>query len=243
MSSLASGKALPVIDASEQALRSLFPKPIAVVDDDAAQAETVADMVVSIALEPIVISGPFSDMGQFLERVQSESSALVCDHMLTSGRFTAAFNGAEAVAAMYGRCPSVLLTSYLNTEELIPIRERRHFIPSVLTRPQLDNPEILAEALAITRAELDGKVLESRRGARTIVRIERVHIDNRLADVFVDSWLPEAVLFPLSMLPEDRRSEILAAGFFSAEVNTSADDGSDLFFRSIGVAPLPAEDI
>src|SRR5437879_4106918 len=121
------GVELPVMQMEREA--AVFAGPVAIADDDLDQANVVADLVSALDYEPMILPGPFDRIEAFADVVMARAGALICDHLLRHGQF-APFDGAEIVAALYGRKPAVLLTSYLNTEEIIPIRRLRRFIPA-----------------------------------------------------------------------------------------------------------------
>ena len=236
---------MPIADLQTQPAilsKSVFSGPIAIADDDAEQAAVIAELVSTIDLEPMVLEGPFPTLEGFTSEVMDRAAALVCDHKLSSGRF-AEFYGAEAVAALYGKKPAVLLTSFLNTEEVLFIRRFRRSIPAVLARPQLDDPQMLHDALLVGVAELQGFLAPERLAVRTIARIDSLDTAGNVANVFVESWQSEAVPLQIIQIPEEYREKILSDLAFTAYVNTAARENSDLYFERITPAPEPVDDI
>ena len=223
---------------------------VAVVDDVRGFAETTADITKEAGLIASIISeedGPFHSPEKLLDRVKSSGcQAVICDHRLSQTPF-ASFTGAQFVSDLYvNGIPSVLLSTFLESDTNTSIRLYRARIPSLIDRDGLDPAQIL-EGLYRCEAELNGDIALERQPRRTLVRIDGVSEDGNgpVAEAVVHTWRPdETIRFPVRLIEDSQIREALTNSFngvlrLFARVNVGCQNESDLFFKGFEFAPEP----
>lgn len=210
------------------------------IDDDVGDRDLVRWHLEDAGVEVVAPTGPFDDVGQLIGLADREQvDVTICDHRLQPHRL-ANFYGAAVVAGLTraGRV-AILVTSYQESDTESTIRQYRQFVPAVVARRSLEEPESFNEIVRSVRAELSGDVALERQLHRTVVRVGSVAetADGRALDVFIDGWRPgEAVRIPPALLPgnllEIQETKLLNA-VLAAEVNTAAQSHEDIYFAAI----------
>lgn len=218
---------------------------VAIVDDRDQDAATTAELLLDAGFLPVRV--PLADdLTELLLGLKSTASAAVCDHRLSQYK-SVPYDGAEVAA----RCqemgmPSVLLTTWANSDVPASIRRWRHDIPRVLQRGLGSSPELITEALRISQKETRGHYSSDRQSYRTVVRVTRVDKgQDSLVEAIVTAWRPtEAVQLPASLISNDTglSAKSLAGRRFLADVNIYAGDQADLYFRNFAVLEEPPDD-
>lgn len=226
-------------------LKDLSKGKIAVVDDDKELAEATAWDIEEAGYEPFLLfEGCFTDVNKLASHIKKNTEGAVCDHRLSNSGL-ANFYGAELVAALYDRkLPSLLITQYTEMDTSLSIRKWRRKIPVLLSREQA-NASSIAKGIEISRSELNGNILSSRKPYRTIVRITNIDEESHepVVDAFVPGWNPhKAVRFPASLVPEQLQYILSKPNVrLFAHVNIGAEKSDDLYFERFELAPEPDE--
>lgn len=172
--------------------------------------------------------------------------ALVCDQKLSAGAY-APFAGAEAVAEVIGelRLPALLVSSYIDTTEIISIRRWRAQVPVLISKAAL-TPESINRGFDMCMAELEGNTPAERIPRRTAVHVESLfqQAGETMVEVLVPGWDPhKAVTFPLDIIEDETLRQAVgdrSIEWLVAKVNVDADRAEDLFFKDFEPAPDPA---
>jgi CheY-like chemotaxis protein len=230
----------------------LVGRRVAVVDDEKAQARTVADVVEDAGMIPLIITegqGEFTRPQDLMDRIVNQSCfAVVCDHRLYEKPF-ASFNGAEFLAQSFrAKIPGLLLSSYAADDAPTSIRLHRADIPSVMPREDLE-PDGLSAGLLRCRAEILGTTVPERISWRVMVRVVSVAKEGNESVVraVMHTWDPDKeVQFPLELIQDPKVKESLPIGFngatrLFADVNIECLDEDELFFKNFEPAPEPGD--
>ena len=205
---------------------------VKIVDDDEGGRESLAYYVEDAKLRAISDPGPLPCLEEFVDKTVREVDAVVCDHRLKLGTYSA-FNGAEVVARFYQRqFPAVLCTSYSDAD-IDAMRLYRRFMPSLIPTGDM-SPESIVRGFTICIEEFVDNYLPSRRPVQTLVRIEDVDKDQKPPIVYavVPGWRPHKVLrFPITVIDNSLHQHVEPGERFLAKVNIGADNHEDLFFE------------
>jgi hypothetical protein len=216
---------------------------VAVVDDDAAQAEATSLWLEEAEFDPIIIrrERPFERPREVVELISAQAEGAVCDHRLTHHGFSS-FNGAELAASLFdSHIPSILTTQYVDMDVDVSIRKWRHKIPVLLSRDATDS-ESIRLGLAVSSREIAGEISPGRRPYKSLIRVTDLGDESEVTvlDVIIPSWNPRrAVRFPLSLIPIELQSSVHVGTRLFAAVNIGTDDSQDLYFNNFELAPDP----
>ena len=210
---------------------------VAVVDDDEQARQAMAESIEDADLEPVVQSERLKSVGELVRRLTTAADAALCDHRLTPRNY-AAFQGAEAVAALYRKSfPALLITAW-STEDIDNIRPYRREIPVLLRSGRLE-PRTIREGITVCLKEFDNVYTRDRVSQRVLLRIEDV--DPSFAYVIIPSWDPNTGLrLPREMFPSHLGNVQRNMRFFAA-VNIGALRSEDLFLERFEVAEEPGD--
>lgn len=219
-------------------------KIVAIVDDDTAQSKATAWEMEDAGYQAFFLdNGPFHNVDELASLIIKNAQVAVCDHRLSNFGF-ANFYGAELVAALYDlKFPSLLITQYTEMDTSFSIRKWRNKIPVLLSRAEA-NASSIAEGIEACSSELRGRIPNSRKPRRTIVRITKVDRESgeTVVDAFVPGWNPHiAVRFPASLVPENIQYKLKPNMRLFAHINIGAEKADDLYFEKFELAPEPSE--
>ena len=204
-----------------------------IVDDNAIVRDSLAETVKDMNISPDVIVDPLGSLENFLKTQTDDTDAFIFDHQLKQSGY-ALFNGAEAVASLYKKRPSVLYSAWIYADA-DTIRFHRRHIPSIIHSIDEIDPDRIAREIEVCLNEFKDEYLPSREPIKTRVRIESVDREKTPAVVYavIPSWNPKEVIrFPLSMVPPSIRSNINEGVRLWAQVNLGAEDHSGLVLDS-----------
>lgn len=200
---------------------------VSIFDDQEDVRQSYQETVTDSGLKPILEPGPLPDDPESVAALMLRADAAIWDHHLRVKSYSSK-NGAEWVAeCTRANWPALLCTKW---EGAAPdeIRRYRRFIP-VLLNPSDLSPDSLRTGLAICCDELAGRVRPTRRGWRTLVRVEDA--SEGMVYVILPSWnANEVVALPLRDLPTDLRPLATEGRRFHTKVNLGAETQSELFF-------------
>lgn len=214
--------------------------PVAVVDDDASQAQTMGFQLEDVGLEPLVV-----DLDQVLQLEEAatwltaRAGSLICDVQLKNLHPGMGYHGAQLVANLIAqfRMPCVLTTGFTQDVGML-VRPYRGHIPVLLSREETEDSETLVEGLQRCKVELEDGPIPERRTRRTSLFIERVgQADGGVAlDAQVGGWPHKTPMrFPAVMLGEEygdrAQADQLVGKVFFAKVNLGAAREPDLYFE------------
>lgn len=213
---------------------------VAVLDDDADQANTVRFQLEDVGMQPDIVDlEDVPTLDRAIKVLQGRVNAVLCDVQLNNLHGGIEFHGAELVAelvAVHGM-PCVLTTGFIQDVGML-VRPHRSRIPVLLTREEIEDPAALVDGFSRCRREiLHGPNLE-RQTRRVPLFVERVGtFDTGVAlDARVGGWLHKSPMrFPARMLGEkydDRETaQHLVGKVFFARVNLGAEREPDLYFE------------
>jgi CheY-like chemotaxis protein len=217
---------------------------VAVVDDNQDSAAVVGLTLEDAGFTPVLLGGPFTSVGELVDKITGSADAAVCDHRLRP-RAYAPFDGAEVVACLYKkRIPAILVTQFSNMDADLVIRSFRRHIPVLLHRDQADASGII-EAFDLCDSELAGRLPEARRPVRTLVRIISVSTNGGVlaVDAIVPQWNPyEAIRFAGTLVPQHLHGQLATSKHLLARVNVGAKRQEDLFLEEFELAPEPVDE-
>lgn len=203
---------------------------IKIVEDDASNRESLAEIVADANFVPVLENGPLPDLSDFTAAAIADTDAFIFDHHLKQSQY-APFDGAEAVAFLYKKCPSLLCTQW-SKADIDGMRFYRRYVPALIPTDELD-PSTIAEKIEVCINEFKDKFLPSREPVRTIVRIESVDFEQKPPIVYgvLPSWNPRQVIrFPISVITEKLRQYVRPDERFFVHVNLGAEDEAELYF-------------
>jgi len=208
---------------------------VAVIDDDEQAREAMAESIEDANLQPVVQRTRLNSLDELIRKLTRDADAALCDHRLTPRNY-AAFQGAEAVAALYQISFPALLVTAWSTEDIDNIRPYRRKIPVLIRSGGLE-PRIIREGITVCLNEFNSVFLKERKPQRVLLRIEDT--DSSFAYVIVPSWDPDTGLkLPLTLFPA-HLGHIDPGMRFFAIVNIGALKNEDLFFDGFEIAEEP----
>lgn len=218
---------------------------IVIIDDEKDFAETAAWEVEDAGYEPIlIVEGSFKEINDLVLQIPRDTYGVLCDHRLVKSGL-ANFYGSDLVAALYDqKIPALLGTQFYDMDSDVSIRKRRHKIPVLLNKDDVDSSSIKA-GMQICLLEFDGNVASDRKPYRNIVRLVAISQESgeEVVDVIIPSWNPhKAVRLPSSLIHEWILEFHPKVGTrLIADVNTGAENAEDLYFTNFEIAPEPEE--
>lgn len=204
-------------------------KRVKILDDDSDSRSSLALHVADAGLEPSPEADPLKDLPAFVEYTVKSSDAAICDHRLKPLGY-ANFDGADAVALLYGReFPAILCTRYSKALRDM-LRTYRRQIPVLLEPTQID-PDTLVDGFERCIREFKGEFLPSRRPWRTLVRVEEPGDDPKFCYVVLPGWnSSEIISLPVDIVLQDIRARMVPGYRFYANVNMGAESQDELYF-------------
>lgn len=218
---------------------------IVIIDDEKDFAETAAWEVEDAGYEPIlIVEGSFKEIDDLVSQIPKDTYGVLCDHRLVKSGL-ANFYGSDLVAALYDqKIPALLDTQFYDMDSDVSIRKRRHKIPVLLNKDNLDSSSIKS-GMEVCLLEFDGNVASNRKPYRNIVRLVDVNQESgeEVVDVIIPGWnLHKAVRLPSSLIREwILEFEPKLGTRLIANVNTGAENPEDLYFTNFEIAPEPEE--
>jgi FixJ family two-component response regulator len=206
---------------------------IAIIDDDPDSRATYAASARIAGFNPYCCEQRFRRVEEVLDEANGHRARFaLCDHRLTEGHY-ARFTGAEIVARFYDAgIPAVLVTSYLRSDVETTIRPFRRRIPRLLSGI---SPDSLRAALEACKEEVvDHEIPMERRGCRAVLSVKELSPrgNETVVRVRITQWsTTDLAGFPLSMVPDEIRTQVKVGAFLFATVNTGAVSADDLFFE------------
>jgi CheY-like chemotaxis protein len=213
---------------------------VAVADDNPRNRAQKSRILYIAGFDVIPLEDHYPHVGDLVEAVRrANATALICDHKLTEGRY-AGFDGAEAVAELYGSTiPGILVTDY-GDSELRHIRKHRSKVPVVIRGSDFVELNIISGINTWEDEVLRHRIPVGRRPRRTLVTIDEI-ADQRnggMYTVFVPRWREhEAVLLPGDAIPSEIASGLKKGSKLIASVNTEAGNIDDLYFKDFELVP------
>ena len=217
------------------------PRRVAVLDDDAGQAQTVRYQLEDVGVEPIIADlDAVPTLNKALHWLNdADAEGLICDVQLNNLHGGMKFDGAQLVARLVTerRFPCVLTTGFPN-EVWMLVRPHRSRIPVLLGRDETEDPEALIRGLERCGDEIHQGRPAERQTYRVPLFVERYEpTEHDIAlDVRVGGWVHKTPMrFPASMLGDGAlavaRTGDLVGKVFFARVNLGASRESDLFLE------------
>jgi len=206
---------------------------VAIVDDEDSARNSYGFTIEDLDLEPDPWEGPLHDVAKCVEKFVERSDAAICDHHLRVRDYSQ-FDGAELVAACYGKnFPAILCTRW-GAADIDSIRDFRRYIP-VLLKPDELNPDSVIRGFEICVREFGGDLAPNRRPWRAQIRVEDVG-ESGLVPIFyftIVGWdVGDIVRLPMDALPAEIRPEIKEGARLHVHVNTGAESDVELYFES-----------
>lgn len=215
-------------------------KRVAIVNDNNAAREEMAQNLFEAGLEPIIQNARLSSIDECITNVTSKAEAAILEHHLNKGHY-ANFMGAEAVAQLYRQqFPSLLVTAWAEADRDNIHPFRRH-IP-VLIRSNQAEPETIMGGFEQCINEFKNSYSTERKPWRTLVRIEEVHryLEKPMVYAIVPAWNPRQVVkFPLSLFPINLQPTVEPVARFLSKVNIGATHYDDLYFTDFSIVEKP----
>jgi hypothetical protein len=204
---------------------------VRIVEDDPSNRESMSEVVADANFKPVLENGPLPDLKKFITNAIEDTDAFIFDHHLKQSQY-APFDGAQAVASLYKKCPSLLCTQW-SKADIDGMRLYRRYVPVLIPTDKLDTDKV-TEAITVCINEFNNKFLPSREPVQTILRIESVDFEQKPPIVYgvVPSWNPRQVIrFPISVIKNESLQQYVRpdARFF-VHVNLGAEDEAELYF-------------
>jgi hypothetical protein len=213
---------------------------IAVADDNPTYLVRKSQVIEVAGFEAVPLKGKYNVIQELLDDIgRMKAEGLVCDHKLIEGNY-AGFQGAEAVAALYGsKIPAILVTDYVESD-VHTIRKYRRKVP-VLIRGGKFVPSAIASGINAWEQEVINKDIPvQRRPRRAVIMIDDVSpwAQWRMFTVFVPRWREhEAIPLSEELFPAEFRPSLKKGSVLTANVNTEAESSEDLYFEDFKLTP------
>lgn len=216
---------------------------IVVIDDERDFAQAVEWEIEDAGYEPFsIVEGSFESIDELVSQIPGDTYGVLCDHRLSKSGL-ANFYGSDLVAALYDRrIPALLDTQFYDMDSDVSIRKRRHKIPVILNKEDVDASTI-KEGLKVCLMEFNGTIASHRKPHRNIMWIVDLGKESgeEVVDVIIPGWNPnKAVRLPVSLIHDwilDFQPTI--GTYLIADVNNGAVNSEDLYFTHFEVAPEP----
>ena len=201
---------------------------VSIVDDDEEARDGYKYSVEDLDLAPVTESGPIRDLNEFLNRLETQADAILCDYRLRKHNY-AAFDGDEVVAACYDRnFPAILCTTVTDWYVTL-MRKRRRKIP-VLVDPYELEPDTLVQGLERCIQEFNGVFQPSRAPSRALVRVVDKDPEGAYFYVVLPGWnARKKVRIDYDDLPDEMRDLVEIDKRFHAQANVGAESHEDLY--------------
>jgi len=202
---------------------------VGIIEDDDSNRDSLAEIVADANFRPVPRDEPLPSLADFAATAARTTDAFIFDHHLKQSQY-APFDGAEAVAALYKKRPSLLCTQW-SKADIDTIRLHRRRIPVLIPTDDM-NPERITQGIEVCIKEFKDEFLPSREPVRTIVRIEDVDSKQNPPTVYgiLPSWNPRQVVrFPIDVIDEKLRKYVRADERFFVHVNLGAEDEAELY--------------
>ena len=187
-------------------IRQRMVSSVAVVDDDTESRKSIGWTLSDSHLEMKEFSGPLDNILETKDRINSEASALICDHYLSVSNY-ANFQGAELVAECIRSGSLAILCTRFIRPDIDDIRSLLPYIPVVRRPDELNEPDELYEAFVLCAEELDGNLPPDRKRWRAQIVVERK--EGAYFDVSIPSWeLEETIRLRLEDIPPEMKSKM-----------------------------------
>ena len=213
-----------------QVLAGKTIEKVRIVEDDPANRTSLAETVSDAEFVPIPEDGRLPSLKEFIEVALCNTDAFIFDHHLRQSQY-APFDGAEAVASLYKKSPSLLCTTW-GKAVIDAMRIYRRKIPILIRTDDLD-PDTIIKGLEYCIREFNNEFSPSRRPWRTLVRIEEVdkQMIPQMFFVVLPGWYSsDKIRLQLDLIPPNLRDKIKAGVRFHAQVNKGAENQDDLYF-------------
>ena len=202
---------------------------VIIIDDDKELREEYGYSIEELGLTPIYEAGPLRDLDESLQEFRRKADAIVCDYHLRIKNFSQ-FDGDQLVASSNSANFPALLCSNFNDADIMVLRSKRRFIPTLLKLATY-NPETIQRGLARCFQESDGQFDPSRKPWRTLVRVVQVEESGRYFYVVVPGWdADQKIRIYFQDVPAEMQKLIKSGQRLYAQVNTGADTTDELYF-------------
>lgn len=215
-------------------ISNLLINRMGLIDDDPHNRDAWSLPIEDLDIEPVLETGPISDVKDYIDRTRNAYDAVLCDHHLKVKNQYSVVNGAELVSEIHksGK-PAMLCTRY--GERLDEIRRFRKYIPVWLNPDELNDIDKIAHGLEICINELKGNILPSRKLWRALIRFE--DIDNSISDenpyyeFTIPSWDQNKVIRILGRDLPDKLTKLIEPEYrCHVYTNLGAVDLEDVYF-------------
>jgi CheY-like chemotaxis protein len=208
---------------------------IAVIDDDKEAREAMAEIVTDASFQPVIQEARLNSLNDLIGNLHKQADAAIFDHRLTPRNY-AAFQGAEAVAALYEKhFPALLITAW-SIEDIDNIRPYRRKIPVMIKSGGLE-AKIIQDSILKCLNEFQNNYTKERIPHRVLLRVEDV--DTQFIYIIIPSWDPRNGLkLPKKIFPREF-GKIKPGVRLYAEVNIGALKNEDLYFDKFEIAEKP----
>lgn len=207
---------------------------VRIVEDDPINRESMSEVVADANFKPVPENEPLPNLKDFITGAMKDTDAFIFDHHLKQSRY-APFDGAEAVAFLYKKCPSLLCTTW-DKADIDAMRLYRRYVPVLIPTDEIAlDPGKIGEAIKVCVNEFNDKFLPSREPVRTILRIESVDLEQKPPIVYgiLPSWNPRQVIrFPITLIAENLQQYVQEDERFFVYVNLGAENQAELYFDS-----------
>ena len=215
-------------------------KRVAIIDDVPDAALAIIHALEDIDVHAYLVESCES-IDDLVTGIVNNSDAAIFDHRLSYGGF-ANVTGAElASMAVCRGHPAILVTQYMDQEADVSIRKHRQHLPVVLRRQDADEPNEIMAAFDRCREEMSSGPTDERTPQRTIIKIQDIVQlgAETVVDATIHGWKSQqsAVRFPLSLVPEAIRRDLIAGSLLAVTTNIRADEQGELYFRDFERLP------
>ena len=212
-------------------------KRIAIIDDKDDARDAMADSVEDAEFEPVIEIRELKSIDKNIKEIMNKADAVIFDYYLRTGNY-ANFNGAEVVSRLYAlKFPALLITIYSKavTDE---IRIFRRNIPVLIPGLKVES-NIIIEGIKKCMNEFNNVYSDDRKPYRTLIRIEEIDKNKKIAFAVIPAWNPNLVVsIPLRLIPANLiRGKPIIRLF--ADINIAAKKYEDLFFENFTIAEKP----
>lgn len=210
---------------------------IAIIDDKDDARDAMADSVEDAEFEPILDIKELKSIDKNIKEIRNKADAAIFDYYLRTGNF-ANFNGAEVVSRLYTLQFPALLVTIFSRVETDEIRLFRRNIPVLIPGLKVES-DIIIEGIKKCMYEFINVYSEDRKAYRTLIRIEKIDKNKKIAFAVIPAWNPNLVVsIPLQLIPANLiRGKPIIRLF--ADINIAAEKYEDLFFENFTIAEKP----
>ncbi|WP_124538404.1 hypothetical protein [Piscinibacter terrae] len=204
------------------------------IDDDPRVRESYLETVTDMGIAGVAVTDPIPDVDSLFSKIDFANDGIILDYQLNSTKYSR-YNGDIYGMAAYERNIPFIISSHFQP---LSMEGRRRFIPKAVHIDHLE-PDSVTEAFELCIQEYVGKFTIHRCPVRTLVRIEGLERNGQSCqlNVVVPNWDPHSgvqIRVDLDSIPNlDQLEKSLhetGEARLTAEVNTGAQERSDLFF-------------